>query len=70
MRPGRQPLRHREPVDTGELDVQQHDLRTEPLGLRDSLISVPGLTNHGVPVGLQQCPRRATELLVVINDQN
>jgi NAD(P)-dependent dehydrogenase (short-subunit alcohol dehydrogenase family) len=57
-------------ADAGKLDVQQHDLRTEPLGLRDGLGSVPGLTNDGVPVGLQQCPRRATELLVVIDDQN
>jgi hypothetical protein len=43
---------------------------TEPLGLGDSLISVASLTNHGVPAGLHQRPRRATELLMVIDDQN
>jgi len=70
MRPRRQPLCHREPVDARELDVQQHDLRPEPLGLGDGLGSVPGLAHHGVAVGLQQRSRGVTELLVVINDQN
>jgi hypothetical protein len=63
-------LGHREAVHTGQLDVEQYNLRAKAASLLHGRLAVGCFPEHVEPVGLQQRSRAATEAGVVIHDQD
>src|SRR5262249_19303891 len=63
-------LRNLEPVDVGKLDVQQHQLRPQPLRLGDSRPTVSRFAHDLDAIRLQQPPGNRAEPDVVVDDQN
>ena len=61
---GRQGANHAESVHDGDLDVQEHELGTQPFDGRDRLRAVPALT-HDLDVGLlRRCNGQPAEAVV------
>src|SRR5215207_2331306 len=58
-----------EPVEPGELDVEQHDVGHQTLGLGQRLGPVPRRAHHREAGGLEQPPRGVTERSMVVDDQ-
>jgi hypothetical protein len=67
---GRDALGHGEPVEVGQVDVEQHDVRAEAAGLVDAALAVRGLADHVVALRLQEHARRRPEGRVVVDDED
>ena len=65
-----QPLGHGEAVEVGKLDIEQHDVRAQPLGFDERRPSVGGFSQDGEPLRLEQRARRLPERFVVVDDQH
>ena len=57
-------------VDVGKLDVEQHDVRAQPLELDERRPSVGGSSQDYEPLRLEQRAHRLPEGLVVVDDQH
>jgi hypothetical protein len=68
--PRRQPRGHRKAVQVGKLNVEQNDLRSEPLDRGERLGAVGGFTDDREPLCLEQRARRLAEIVVVVHDQH
>ena len=65
-----QSRRHLEPVDAGKLDIEQHQLRPQPLRLRDSRLTIDGFAHDPDSSRLEQRTGNLPEPLVVVDDQD
>src|SRR5262249_36961764 len=65
-----QPRRHLKPVNTGKLNVEQAELRPQPLRLGDGRLAVNGLAHDLDPVRLKQVTGDLPEALVIVDDQD
>ena len=63
-------LGDREPIGSGQSDIEQHERRTEVLGQARRRLAVLGLADHAVAVGLEEGARSRTEVGVVVDDQD
>ena len=59
-----------EAVDVGQLDVEQHELRAQALGLGDAGRAVGGLADDVEPLGLEQHAGARPEGRVVVDDED
>jgi len=64
-----QPARHRETIDTGQPDVEQHDVRPQRADGVDRGRPVTGLADDLEALGLEQGPRLPPEGGMVVDDQ-
>jgi hypothetical protein len=67
---GRESLRHRKPVEVRQMDVEQHDLRTQFRRGGDRGRSVFGFADHLEISRLEECARRSSEGGMIVNDQH
>jgi hypothetical protein len=66
----RDPRRDVEAVDVRELHVQEDELRTQPVGLRDGAGAVHGLADDLESLGFQEDPGARPERRVVVDDED
>jgi hypothetical protein len=65
-----QSRRHLESLDAGGLNVEQHQLRPQPLRLRDSRLTIDGFAHDPDASRLQQRTGNLPEALVIVDDQD
>ena len=63
-------LGHREAVHVGQLDVEEHEIRAEPLDRLEGRAPVFGLADDLEPVGEKQSLDRRTKARMVVDDQD
>ena len=64
------PRRDVEPVDVGQLNIEQHDLGLEAAGLRERGRAVGGLAHHVEALRFEEDSRSCAERRMVVHDQD
>jgi len=65
-----EPRRYLKPVDARKLNIQQHQLRPQPLRLGDSRLTISGFAHDLDSIRLKQCTGNPAEARVVVDDQD
>ena len=67
---GREALGHGEAVETGKLDVEQDDVGSQPLGLRQRFGAARGLAHDHEPLRLEERACGHPEVVVIVDDEH